>query len=42
VEEEIKNCLQKLNPLLEVGRSEDEKWRAAIVLIWVSGKTKLK
>ncbi|CAB4009786.1 Hypothetical predicted protein, partial [Paramuricea clavata] len=36
VEEEIRKCLQKLDPLLEAGRSEDEKWRATIVLIWIT------
>ncbi len=42
IEEEINKCLQKLDPLLEVDRDEDEKWRATIVLIWVSGEGKVK
>ena len=41
IEEEINKCLQKLDPLLVVDRDEDEKWRATIVLIWVSGEDKV-
>lgn len=36
VEDEVRKCVQTLDPLLEKDRKEDEKWRATIVLIWVS------
>lgn len=35
VEEEITKCLETFDPMLQRDRSEDEKWRATIVLIWV-------
>jgi hypothetical protein len=42
VEEETGKCLQTLDPLLEVDRDEEEKWRATIALIWVSRKDNLQ
>ncbi|XP_046850704.1 MMS19 nucleotide excision repair protein homolog isoform X2 [Xenia sp. Carnegie-2017] len=36
VDVEVGKCLEKLDPLLEKDRTEDEKWRATISLIWIS------
>ena len=36
VEEVMKECLRNLDPLLQQVTEKDQKWRATIVLIWVS------